>query len=435
MQTGDDNLHDVLAGSVTVMLVGMALYLLVRRLRRTRPALSIGLPVGAALGIRALTAAGISLTGIGGSLRGGDEILFTLNARDVASAPFGSEPWTNALVSDLHEFIFASQISLLDSPELALRIGHAGIAVMGLALLAVAVYELAGPRAATIAMWALALEPTNVFFTTLLHKEALMLLATGLVAFGGAIMWKRVDLRSLLPMALGCLIALATRPYAGWFLIATAAAITLHASLRVKNRPAVGRVGGIAAVVLLAAVFTPTIIEATSDKNLERRVQRPQNANTRDATANLALEEVDFSSRTAILTNLPVRVGDVLFRPYIWQLDNTSQQLGLFGSLVALAVLIGVVRELFRNRGKIMGRAGPLIYLGFFTLVAYSLSAGNAGTAFRYRTHVVAIGFSLLVVLWFSRQHAHAGAPSPAVRSVWPRGSSPSGPVAEGRSI
>ena len=46
-----------------------------------------------------------------------------------------------------------------------------------------------------------------------------------------------------------------------------------------------------------------------------------------------------------------------------------------------------------------MDRAGPLVYVGFFTLIAYSLSAGNAGTAFRYRMHIVALAICLLVVL------------------------------------
>ena len=41
-----------------------------------------------------------------------------------------------------------------------MRIAQLTISVLGLVLLAVAVYELAGPRAATIAMWVMAVEPT-----------------------------------------------------------------------------------------------------------------------------------------------------------------------------------------------------------------------------------------------------------------------------------
>ena len=56
-----------------------------------------------------------------------------------------------------------------------------------------------------------------------------MILATGLVVYGGAVLWRRADLRALMPMVLGCLIGLATRPYAAWFLVVAAALITLHA--------------------------------------------------------------------------------------------------------------------------------------------------------------------------------------------------------------
>jgi hypothetical protein len=125
--------------------------------------------------------------------------------------------------------------------------------VAALLLLATAVYELAGPRAATVTMWLLAFEPSGIFFSSILHKEPLVLLAGGLVAFGGAMVWKRAEPRWLLVITAGCLIAVATRPYAGWFLIAAGAAITLHAGFRAKDGAGLKRSSLIAAVVLLAA--------------------------------------------------------------------------------------------------------------------------------------------------------------------------------------
>ena len=56
-----------------------------------------------------------------------------------------------------------------------------------------------------------------------------------------------------------------------------------------------------------------------------------------------------------------------------------------------------------RRRGEIFTRAGPLIYLAFFLLVVYSLSTGNAGTGFRYRTHLVAVAICIVVALWHWR--------------------------------
>ena len=46
-----------------------------------------------------------------------------------------------------------------------------------------------------------------------------------------------------------------------------------------------------------------------------------------------------------------------------------------------------------------MALAGPLIYPMIFLIFAYSLSAGNAGTGFRYRTHVVVLAVAVLIAL------------------------------------
>ena len=94
-----------------------------------------------------------------------------------------------------------------DPPLLMLRVEMITFSVIGLTLLAAAVYELAGPRAARIAAWILAIEPANVFFSSLLHKEPLMYMAEGAVAFGGAVFWTRGKLWAFVPIVFGCLVA------------------------------------------------------------------------------------------------------------------------------------------------------------------------------------------------------------------------------------
>jgi hypothetical protein len=402
----DSAIHQALATLVTLLLCGYVVMLLYRALRRGRPGLSIGLPIAVAFGLRLALVAALPFTGIERTLRGGDERGFLASSAETASSSFGSGAWLDALTGALYEFVFAAQISLFDSPDLALRITQLTIAVLGLMLLAVAVYELAGPRAALVAMWLIAIEPTNVFFSTYLHKEPNMILASGMVAFAGAMIWKYGRLRWAALITAGCLIAVATRPYAGWFLIAAGAAIMLHAGLRQGSAGGVRRFALIAIVLLFGAIAAPTVLEASTDENLERNVQGSQDANAADEEANLSLERVDFSTRGAIVTNLHRRVIDVLAKPYPWQLANISQRLGAIGALITLAALFLLARELLRNRGAIMARAGPLIYVGLALLVAYSLSAGNAGTAFRYRTHILAIAICALVALHFARKRA-----------------------------
>jgi hypothetical protein len=164
-------------------------------------------------------------------------------------------------------------------------------------------------------------------------------------------------------------------------------------------------------VVVVVALAMPWVLNLTSDEKLEQTLQLSQNANTNLYTArgggvglnNLALESVDFSSRTAVITNLPIRVRDILLRPYPWQLQNTAQRLGAIGTMVALAGLFLLVYYLRRTRGKIMATAAPLIYPAVFLTFAYALSVGNAGTGFRYRTHLVVLGLGIVIIL---REHA-----------------------------
>jgi len=395
----DQSIHSLLVTVTMIVLLGGAVMILVGVLRRTRPGFAIGPPALAAFGLRVLAAGLISLTSVARSLRGGDELTFLGHAhRAVESSP-GSGEWTHALFNELHVYVLAVQEYAFDSPELAMRVTQVGIAVAGLVLLAAAVYELAGSRASVLAMWLLALEPASVFFSSLLHKEANMMLAIGLVALGGAKIWKRGEPLNLVFIVAGCLIAVATRHYAGWFLIAAGAAIVLHAGLRAENKAAIRSLSLISLVILFAAVAAPTVLSASTDESLEKNLQGSQEANASDSS-NLKLERVDFSTRGAIVQNLPRRSLDVLVRPFPWQLGNISQGLGLLGTAAAYIALFMLFRVIFLSWGEVMSRAGPLVYLGLFLLIAYSLSAGNAGTAFRYRTQVVAVFICIVAALW-----------------------------------
>jgi hypothetical protein len=315
----------------------------------------------------------------------------------------------------LHTVVFALQIKLGDYSEGALRITQVGIALLGVILILAALHDLAGPRAARIAAWVFAFEPASIFFNSALHKEPLMLLASGLMVFGGTKMWRRLDLMGLFLMALGGFIAVKTRPYAGWFLISGGTLVILHSALRRLDRP-LRAMPLVYAVVIAAFIATPAILQVTSKKSLTT-LQRSQNANAEAAgTAgnNLALESVDYSTRGKVFANLPKRIRDILIRPYPWQVSNASQQLGAVGSLFALAILAMLLWEVPRRRGEIMALSGPILYPMVFLLMAYSLSAGNAGTGFRYRTHIVLLAIAVLMAL----RKGVVPAPEPAPQAV-----------------
>lgn len=393
----DYELYELLTGVLAVVAGLYFLRLLVGVLGASRPGFPIATAIAVAFIVRVLAALGLEQTPLARELRGGDELLFLGNAARIRTDHVWSGDSLDSLTSELHVFVFSLGMRVLDPlPELTLRFSVIALAVAGLAFFATAVYELAGARAAIITAWILALEPTGIFFSGILHKEPFMFLAEGLAAFGGAMLWKRGDMRALVPLVLGCLIATATRPYVGWFLAAAAALVALHASLR-RNSPS-GSLALATVVVALMVAFVPTVWDASSDENLEE-LQLSQDANAADTDANLSLEHVDYSTRENLILNLPERVSDVVLRPYPWELENTSQQLGLMGTVVLFTGLTLLFWTMMQTGGAIFRRAGPLVYPALLLLVAYSLSAGNAGTAYRYRTHVLAFIVALLVIL------------------------------------
>jgi len=415
-QTGIADIEGVVLISV---LVAYVLWFLIRKLKSARPDLQIGKPIAVGFGLRLLAIAGISATGsLSTTLRGGDEITYLNLARFLAAQPLGHGDLPHGGYQ-LQTVLFALQLKLGFITVGALRITQVGLALVGTVLIVAAVYDLADARAARLAAWLLAFEPTAIFFDSGLLKDPLMELAAGLFVFGGTMIWRRLDVRGILICALGGLIAVKTRSYAGWFLVAAAVFVLLHASLRGMNRRPGRAMSAVYAVILIAVLATPAVLQATSGHNLQV-LSQSQNANASGAgqgsgtanSSNLALEQVNFSSRGAILRDLPKRIRDVVLKPYPWQLGDTSQRIGALGTLVAYAVLLLLIRYAWLSRGQIMARAGPVLYPLLFLLIAYSLSAGNAGTGFRYRSHLVTIAIAALVIL---REHvllARAPAPS-----------------------
>jgi hypothetical protein len=390
---------------LTVLTVAVVLFFAIMRMGRHRPQFRVGAPVAVSYAVRLFAIVGINTTGLGASLRGGDETTFLDFAQGLAAQPLGHGDLPHGIYQ-LQTVLFALQMKLGFLSVTSMRVNQVGIAALGMLFMAAAAYDLGGPRAARFAAWVLAFEPSSIFFNSEIHKEPLMELAAGLVAFGGVWFWKRFDVRGILICGLGCLIAIETRGYAGWFMVCGVVLLVLHASLR-GMRTSPKTLPLVYAVVVAALIVGPTVLAATGGKNL-KRLQASQQANATGAGeggstsgngSNLALEQVDYSSRGAVITSLPKKVADLLLEPYPWQLHDTSQLFGSIGTLYAYVVMVLLIRYSWLSRGTIFGRAGPLIYPLLFELIAYSLTVGNAGTGFRYRSHLVTLAIAALGVL------------------------------------
>lgn len=379
---------------VALLATGYVLWWALAKLRRTRPEFHVGRPLVIGIGLRLAAIAAISATGLESTLRGGDETTFIGAAKFLASQPLGHGDLPHGQYQ-LHTVLFALQFKLGFLTVGAVRITQVGLAMLGLMLILASVYDIAGERAARFAAWVMVFEPASIFFNSALHKEPLMELAGGLMVFGCTRIWQRLDVRGILLCALGGLIAVETRSYAGWFLVSGAVLVLLHSSLRSMDRP-LKAMPVIYAVVIAGFILTPVLLQASSKSNLQK-LQLSQNANAtgageghgRSNSDNLALEQVNFSSRGAIITNLPKRMRDLILRPWPWQLGDTSQRFGALGTLFAYVIMFLLLRYAWLSRGRILPRAAPLLYPMFFLLIAYSLSVGNAGTGFRYRSNLI----------------------------------------------
>ena len=105
-----------------------------------------------------------------------------------------------------------------------------------------------------------------------------MFLAEGLLAYGGAKMWKRGELSAVLPLVLGCLIAIATdRTWAGssWPRRRPSRCMHRFAGSTATGRWRFSRSGS------AFAIFVPIALSKSSDKELES-VQQSQDANASD---------------------------------------------------------------------------------------------------------------------------------------------------------
>lgn len=399
-----DSFQNVEGVIVATLVVGFILLYIIRKLARSRTDFRVVMPVGVGFGIRLAAIAGISATGLSSTLRGGDELTFLGLAKTLAAQPLGHGDLPHGLFQ-LQTVIFALETKLGFLDQGAMRIIQVGIAMLGLILVLASINDLASGRAARFAAWLYAFEPASIFFDSALHKDPLMELAGGLVVYGGTRIWLRLDVRGILLCALGGLIGIETRSYAGWFLVAASVLVLLHAALRNLERP-MRAMPIIYAVAIIAFVATPVILQESSAKKLQA-LNTSQFANTSGAVStnggansdNLALEQVDFSTRGKILINLPKRVRDLILKPYPWQLGDTSQRFGAIGTLFAYAILFLIIRYAWLARGRVIKHIGPLLYPLLFLLIAYSLSAGNAGTGFRYRTHLVTLAIGIMVIL------------------------------------
>ena len=386
MLDSDAQLYEGEVALLALLVCGIALAWLARGVRRRRPDLNLGFVIAVAFAVRGLVALSFPFLGsLGEELRGDDDSLFFNQANRLAETSLSDGLWPDTLTGELNVTIFALQLKLLGGPGgTSLRIVQAALAVAAIALVALAVRELADKRAALAAAWFLALEPSSVLFTSILHKESLILLGEGLVVLGLARSWVRRDLGGVPLAAAGVLLAFLTRSYAGGFLLLATVLVYAHLlasglgpERRRHPRFALALVGG-AALGLAGAAMSDSLL-----RQLDGLQQTDFGINN-----NLQLSPVDFSTVGGILSGLPGRLFDFVFRPFPWQAENVSQALGVFTTLLTYGLYVLLAIGLRRGGRDAARRVAPFLWLAGCLVICYALSTANAGTGFRHRIHL-----------------------------------------------
>lgn len=386
MISDDRLLYDALIITLTILSLAWLVVWLTRLLARRRPDLRIGHALFAASVVRLLSAALFAAVPPLRPTRGPDEGLWLQYADRLIEDTGALGDMPGALLGNLHVAYMAfAQLVLDPTSDYPLRVGMIALSVCAIATVSVAVADLAGCRAGIATAWILAFEPNNIFFSGLLHKEAPMLLAEGLVILGCVWMYQRRDPLAAGVLALGLVVAGLTRPYAGGALAVAGMAACAHAALRPLGADRRRAPRLFVAVLVVAAVLVSV---APSPGSILNRLQESQNANATD-TSNLRLAPIDLTSVGSAAEDTASRVAALLLQPYPWQVANTSQRFGVVGTLIAWTMLLVTTVLAFARFRYARTRLPPMLYVVVLLTLAYALSTGNAGTGFRYRTHLL----------------------------------------------
>lgn len=345
--------------------------------------------------LRAIVAVSLSLLGgLGDTLRGPDDAVFA--AKAVLLAESGVDlGWLSRLNGDAITLIGGIWTAALGDPgALSLRLINAGIACAGILVLAAAVHDLAGRRAAIITTVIVSVEPSGVLFSTILQKESIVLFAGGCVALGGARLRDGDVRHGVLWAAGGLALALSARPYAASFLAMGIAVFVAIEAIRRRVLTGAAAALGVAALVAVAlgAAFSPAGTRALT------RLQEFQVIETMNGAA-LQLAPVDFTDPVSAAESTVRRLVDFVVLPAPWRAGNLEQLLGAFGTSLFWLLLCGVVVAGYKATRE--RRAVLPWCLAASVSLGYAITSANAGTGFRHRIHLIFF-VAAVIGVWMS---------------------------------
>lgn len=111
-------------------------------------------------------------------------------------------------------------------------------------------------------------------------------------------------------------------------------------------------------------------------------------------------EESDVSTTAGALSAIPLGFAYLMFAPFPWQAENLRQTITIPDVLVWWAMLPFLVLGIIYTVKNRLRNAFPVLIFSLLLTLAYSISQGNVGTAYRQRAQIQVFLFILVGVGW-----------------------------------
>ena len=243
--------------------------------------------------------------------------------------------------------------------------------------------------------------PSVLFWTAMIGKDALICFGLGLASNGVARLLVRRR-GGFLALAPGAGVVLLIRPHVSLIvLIAGGCAYVLGRPPRWKAFGGPAKVGGVIALLLMAAIIVPRVERFLGIKNLGVNTVNKELTTVSQNTTNAGSQSygTQSSSNTPVKDPLifPKAFVTVMFRPFPWEAPSAVTLAASLESLFLLGLALTSARRIFRALARVRRlaySAYALVYTVLF--VATFASIGNYGILARERVQTLPLFFILL---------------------------------------
>ena len=280
----------------------------------------------------------------------------------------------------------------------ALNVSFAAIALIGMYWFWMASESFLGYPSRAI-FYLLMAEPSLMFWTGMIGKEAIMILALGLYVYAVVAWWRTGCLRPLMQVAIGVFLAGLIRTWLAGIMLGSMVVLFYAAAQGIRTRVIITL--AIVVAVRAALPFFLQMFALQAEQDLTEQVADISGGFHGGGSAGVAFA---LYGPLDLITNAPWGMFSALFRPLPGDVLNPF---GLVASGESALMLVLLLRALKRIRLRdflddpLVTWALALVLL--WALIYAFVSSQNFGTAVRYRVQILPMLLGLLLYLGRAR--------------------------------